>query len=284
MKFTSYYLDSPIQKGRVFDVFEPYAGTEKKDFAVFLVHGGGWRAGSRDVHHIKMDELCRRGYFCASTDYRLNAKDAFEQLSDIREAYDKFIEVLKEHGIENPRIAVYGGSAGAHLASLMCFAKPGELGEDVSRLKYPEIRPEKIAVQATPYDFLPYEGIMPQFWSTMQGIAGAPYDKEPERYERLSLKNLVRQDNPEIFYIEAEYEHLFDPRLNLKIAKKHREMGINSHWKMYDRVEHGFTYDFSREMSKLAFEDLCKFLEDKLETDFSKGKDIFWKGVPVTVE
>ena len=61
-------------------------------------------------------------------------------------------------------------------------------------------------------------------------------------------------------------------------------MGINSHWKMYDRVEHGFTYDFSREMSKLAFEDLCKFLEDKLETDFSKGKDIFWKGVPVTVE
>ena len=38
MKFTSYYLDSPIQKGRVFDVFEPYTGTEKKDFAVFLVH------------------------------------------------------------------------------------------------------------------------------------------------------------------------------------------------------------------------------------------------------
>ena len=266
MKFSSYYLDSPIQKGRVFDVFEPEADAPKRDIAVFFVHGGGWRAGSRDVHHIKMDELCRRGYFCATADYRLDAPNAFVQLSDLREAYDKFVEILQEKGFENPRIAAYGSSAGAHLASLMSFAKPGELGEDISKLKYPENCPVKIAGQATPYDFLHFEGMMPAFWSTMQGIAGAPYEKEPERYEKLSLKNLVREDNPEIFYIEAEYEHLFDPRLNLKIVEKHRELGIKSHWKMYDRVEHGFTYDFSREMAKLAFEDFCLFLEDKLET------------------
>ena len=278
MKFTSYYLDDPIQKERVFDVFEPAEGAPERDIAVFLVHGGGWRAGTRVGHHVKMEELSRRGYICASTDYRLGSATAFEQLSDIREAYDKFVEILKERGIANPRLAVYGGSAGAHLATLMCFAKPGELGEDISKLKYPEVRPEKIAVQATPYDFLPYEGIMPQFWNLMQSVAGAPYDKEPERYERLSLKNLIRQDNPEIFYIEAEYEHLFDPRLNLKIARKHRELGIKSHWKMYDRVEHGFTYDFSREMAKLAFENLCSFLENKLETELPADEDVLWKG------
>ncbi|MBR2722849.1 MAG: alpha/beta hydrolase [Lentisphaeria bacterium] len=268
MKFTSYYLDDPIQKGRVFDIFEPHDGATDRDIAIFFVHGGGWRGGERAIFHIIMDELCRRGYTCASTDYRLDAKDAFEQLSDIREAYDKFIEYLKEKYSEIPRIATYGSSAGAHLSSLIAFAEPGELGEDISKLKYPEVRPCKAITQSTPYDFLPFEGIMPQFWATMQGIAGAPYDREPERYERLSLKNLVRKSNPEIFYIEAEYEHLFDPRLNLQIARAHREMGINSQWKMYDRVEHGFMYELTRKMQKEAFEDICLFLEDKLQTEF----------------
>ena len=268
MRFSSYYLDDPIQKGRVFDIFEPAEGAPKRDIAVFFVHGGGWRAGARDIFHILMDELCRRGYICATTDYRLNAKDAFEQISDIRESFDKFVEFLKARGIENPRIATYGSSAGSHLSSMVAFAKPGELKEDVSKLKYPEIRPVKAILHATPYDFLPFEGMMPQFWSGIQSIAGAPYDKEPERYERLSLKNLVRKDNPETFFIEAEYEHLFDSRLNKKIAIAHREMGIKTHWKVYERVEHGFLYELTRKMQKAAFEDICLFLEDKLETDF----------------
>ena len=156
----------------------------------------------------------------------------------------------------------------ARLSSLVAFAEPGELGEDVSKLQYPEVRPGKAILQATPYDFLHFEGMMPQFWATMQNIAGAPYDKDPERYEKLSLKNLVRKGNPEIFYIEAEYEHLFDPRFNRKLALQHREMGINSHWKMYDRVEHGFMYELTRKMQKAAFEDICLFLEDKLQTEF----------------
>ena len=153
MKFTSYYLDSPIQKGRVFDVFEPADGAPERDYAVFFVHGGGWRAGARDIYHIIMDELCRRGYICASTDYRLHAKDAFEQLSDIREAYDKFVGILKARGGKMPKIATYGSSAGAHLSSLVAFAEPGELGEDVSKLQYPEVRPAKAIVQVLFYHY-----------------------------------------------------------------------------------------------------------------------------------
>ena len=268
MKFESYYLDSPIQKGRVFDVFYPAEGAVERDLAVFFVHGGGWRGGERAIYHIIMDELTCRGYICASTDYRLNAKDAFEQMSDIRESYDKFVGILKARGIENPKIATWGGSAGAHLSSLVAFAEPGELGEDVSKLQYPEVRPVKSVLLATPYDFLHFEGMMPQFWASMQSIAGVPYEQDPERYERLSLKNIVRKGNPETFFVEAEYEHLFDPRFNRQIALQHREMGINSHWKMYDRVEHGFMYELTRKMQKAAFEDICLFFEDKLVTEF----------------
>ena len=266
--YMSYYLDSPIVKDRVFDVFEADEGAPKREYAFFFVHGGGWRHGSRQGGtHILMDELARRGYTCASTDYRLNAPDAFVQISDVRESFDTFVDMLLAEGRE-PKIIIWGESAGAHLASLVAYALPGELGEDISKLKHPEIRPCKAVLQATPYDFLHFEGIMPQFWATMQDIAGVPYDKDPERYERLSLKNYVRKDNPVTFFMEAEYEHLFDSKFTKLIAEEHRRVGINSQWKVYERVEHGFLHDLVRKMQLQALDDMCLFAEDKLETVF----------------
>lgn len=266
--FISYYLDSPIIRDRVFDVFEADKDVQPKEFAFFFVHGGGWRHGSRQGGtHILMDELARRGYTCASTDYRLNARDAFEQISDVRESLDVFINMLIEQKKE-PKIIIWGESAGAHLASLTAYALPGELGEDISKLKHPDIRPVKAILQATPYDFLHFEGMMPQFWAVMQNIAGVPYDKDPERYERLSLKNYVRKDNPVTFFMEAEYEHLFDSKFTKMIAEKHREFGISTQWKVYDRVEHGFLHDLTRKMQIQALEDMCLFAEGKLQTDF----------------
>lgn len=260
--FQSYYLDCPLQVGRVFDVFEPEKIT--KDVAVFIVHGGGWRSGSRAAFHGIMEALNQRGYLVASTDYRLNAKDAFEQLSDIRASYDRFVTLLKKKG-RPLRIAVYGESAGAHLASLLLCAAPGECGEE-NALENEWIRPCMGILQATPCDFLHWEGMIPAFWSTMQDIAGAPYEQDPQRYERLSLKNYIRSSNPPIFFVEAELEHLFPSEYTLEIAKKHRSMDVRSHWKVYEKVEHGFFYELKRKRQLEAFEDICLFLDGRLET------------------
>ncbi|MBQ2741287.1 MAG: alpha/beta hydrolase fold domain-containing protein [Oscillospiraceae bacterium] len=256
MEFKSYYLDSPLVKGRIFDVFVPENVT--KDIAVFFVHGGGWRGGGRDFHEI-MQALNQRGHIAASTDYRLDAKDAFEQLKDIRESYDKFVSVLKE--LERPlKIAVYGVSAGAHLASLLLCAAPGECGENAI-LENGWIKPCKGILQATPYDFHPWDNIQPAMWSVMQDIAGASYEDNKEPFERLSLKNYIREDNPPLFFMEAEYEHLFPSELTKKIADKHSEFKIKSQWKVYPGVEHGFFYELKRPSQLAAFEDFCKFIE-----------------------
>ncbi|MBQ9337820.1 MAG: alpha/beta hydrolase [Lentisphaeria bacterium] len=261
-QFQSYYLDKPLVQGRVFDIFEPEKIT--KDISVFFIHGGGWQAGSRVFSHVFMQELNERGYLCASTDYRLGGVTAFEQIQDIRESYDRFVSFLKAKG-RPLKISVHGGSAGAHLASMLAYADPGECGEKCT-LENEWVKPTLATLHATPYSFLHWEGMMPQFWAQMQRVAGKPYAEDPDRYERLSLKNYVRQDNPPTFFIEAELEHLFPSEDTLKIAKKQREMGIPSQWKVYHRVEHGFFYDLKRKMQIEAFEDFCKFLEGKLET------------------
>lgn len=256
----SYYLDKPLVVGRVFDVMIPCE--VKKDTAIFIVHGGGWRSGSRTSFHNLMEAFSDLGYIVASTDYRLNAKNAFEQLKDVRESYDSFVTILKE--MNRPLdIAVLGSSAGAHLASLMVCANPGECGEEVN-LKNEWVKPKKATLQATPTDFLPYESIMPHFWATMQGIAGVSYDENPDVYERLSLKNYIREDNPPIFFLEAEREHIFMPEHTLKLVKKQNALGVKSQWKLYKGVEHGFFFALDREAQKEAFNDVLSFLNGTL--------------------
>ena len=261
-QFQTYCLDYPPVKGRAFDVFVPETVT--KDTAMFFVHGGGWRTGGKEGFHPIMAAFRDQGYIVASAGYRLGAKTAFLQLQDIRESYDGFVSVLKQ--MNRPlKIAVYGVSAGAHLASLLIYANPGECGETV-KLENKWVKPYKAMLQATPCDFLYFDEMMPSMWNIMQEMAGIPYDQDPEPYERLSLKNYVREDNPPTFFIEAELETMFYSEHTLKIAKKHREMGIQTHWKVYHLMEHGFFYELRRKGQKDAFRDICLFLEDKLET------------------
>ena len=258
-KITTHYLDHPLKVGRVFDVFEPETVT--KDVALFIVHGGGWRAGTRTLFHEIMEAFCERGYIVASTDYRLYAPDAFCQLADVRAAYDRFVSLLKEK--QRPlKIAVYGESAGAHLASLTVFALPGECGEQ-NELLNEWVRPVTGVFQATPVSLLPYESMMISTKNMIASIVGASYEKDSERYERLSLCNYVRKDNPPVFFMEAERENMFMPDKTYEIVKKHRVMGINSQWKIYKDMEHGFFYELKRNAQKEAFEDICNYLDGK---------------------
>lgn len=68
--------------------------------------------------------------------------------------------------------------------------------------------------------------------------------------------------------MEAELENAFLPEHTLKIAKKHREYGINTQWKMYSKVEHGFFSQLTRPVQLEAFEDFCDFADGLLNTQF----------------
>ena len=260
-RFDSYYLDSPLVKGRVFDVFFPEEVT--RDLAIFIVHGGGWSAGSRASFHKFMEIFSDMGYVVASTDYRLSGVNAFEQLTDVRDAYARFCDLLSERGIE-PRVAVCGESAGAHLASLLAYTNPGEIGENCPHYDN-WVKPSLAVFQATPVDFCPFEAMMESTRAMMEGAAGCAYENDPDRYERLSLKNYIREDNPPTFFLEAGWEHLFPSDATHAVYTRHRELGIPSFWKVYERMEHGFLYELKRAAQREAFADICAFLEGKLE-------------------
>lgn len=255
----TFYLDDPIRKDRVYDLFVPEKVTQ--EVAFFHIHGGGWRCGSRqDYHDPILSEMSRRGYISATTDYRLNVS-AVEQLKDCRDAYMHFVNELRK--MNRPlKIAVHGGSAGGHLASLLIAALPGAVGEEYSPEKE-WISPYCGILESTPASFVPWDEIVPGIWESMQNAAGQSYAENPELYKKLSLDQYIHPGMPPLFFIEGEWEHVFWYPQKIELAKKLAALDCRTVVKVYKNMEHGFLYNFDRPHQREAFEDMLDFMNDK---------------------
>ena len=85
---------------------------------VVWIHGGAWRAGSKEGTPTLA--LAQKGYFTASISYRLSQEAKFPaQIEDCKCAIRWLRAHAKEYGINPDRIGVWGSSAGGHLVALL---------------------------------------------------------------------------------------------------------------------------------------------------------------------
>ncbi len=261
--YESVYLDKPFIAGRSLDIFIPGAIT--RDISMVFIHGGGWRMGSRQQMHKIMEAFCDLGFICASFDYRLSGVDAFEQLTDLRHAYDFFVSFLKKHK-RSLKIVTYGSSAGAHLNALMSLTDPGGCGEKLEyngvTLKNQHVRPAGCILQAVPMLFEPWEDIFPGSWKCFQDISGVSYEDHPEIYKKLAPMEYLSAETPPLLFLNASDEHMFPTRYTLQAAEKLQLLGRECVTITYENAEHGFFYDITRRVQKQAFEDIIDFISN----------------------
>ena len=92
--------------------------TPGKHPLVIWIHGGGWRAGSKD--RCGYTYLVNDGYAVASINYRLSVDATFPaQIHDCKGAVRFLRANAAKYGIDPERVGVIGGSAGGHLAALL---------------------------------------------------------------------------------------------------------------------------------------------------------------------
>ncbi len=263
LEFQSIYFDAAMNEGRVLDCFVP--GRIDQETAVYFVHGGGWRGGSRAIFHPIIRAMLERGFVCGSTDYRLKGTNILDQIMDVRHGYSLFAQRLVELG-RPKRIFVIGSSAGAHLALLLTLAAPAACGEglafgDVALRPDEWTTPIGVAVQAAPTRFEPWDEIFPGIWASMQNIVGRPYAEAPQLYQRVAPMEYIRPGAPPVLLLEAGNEYMFPLEYSQEFAQKMREAGNRAEVIVYPKAEHGFFYDVTRKPQQKALADILRFIE-----------------------
>ncbi len=87
---------------------------------VLIVHGGRWRAGSKnDANYTKQDQFAAAGFFAMNIDYRLiDASPAPAPYQDIQTAIRWIHAHAAEYRLDENRIFLIGNSSGGHDVAL----------------------------------------------------------------------------------------------------------------------------------------------------------------------
>ena len=157
--------------------------------AVLVVHGGGWRRGTRG----EMDHICKRlagqGFIAVSIDYRLAPASTFPAaLEDLQQAVRWMHANAAEQHIDAQRIAVWGYSAGAQLAALLGVLSPGD----------PHFS-EGTRVRAVVSGGTPVDLRFAAKSSLVQQFIGARIEQAPALYRQASPIAFVSADDPPMF-------------------------------------------------------------------------------------
>ena len=101
------------------DLAEPKAGSGPYP-TILCIHGGGFRAGTRESYDKLCVTLAGRGYVAATITYRLAPAHPFPAaVQDCKAAVRWLRANAGKYHIDPTRIGVTGGSAGGHLAQFL---------------------------------------------------------------------------------------------------------------------------------------------------------------------
>ena len=118
---------------RCFLYYEPRI--VKRDKVIVWVHGGGWNSFEPAFFDFVGQCIAKAGYRFVSVGYRLSPLNKYpRQIVDVCRGYEKAVYFLNSRGIDTTEIVLTGSSAGAHLASILCYGKnvTKRLGIDTS--------------------------------------------------------------------------------------------------------------------------------------------------------
>nr|WP_272212674.1 alpha/beta hydrolase [Marinicella sp. W31]MDC2878587.1 alpha/beta hydrolase [Marinicella sp. W31] len=92
-----------------------------------FIHGGYWRAGSKETHTLVAAPVIAAGGIAALVGYDLMPDTRLAEIvAQLRAAARRLVELAPDIGANPERFTVSGHSAGAHLATLLASNAPGD--------------------------------------------------------------------------------------------------------------------------------------------------------------
>lgn len=203
--------------------------------ALVIVHGGGWRGGSKsvDVYQKMMVDYAQQGYVAININYRLLDEAEFPAcIEDVKTAVRWLRAHADQYQVDPDRIGAYGHSAGAHLAMMLAMA-PDSAG---------------------------LEGEGWNEYSSMVNVAaaGSPPTElgrdTPMAKEEWWPIGYISGDHPPLFLIQGTEDPVVRPELTEDFVEKMKDMGADIKY-MELEGEHGVAYNEQLDVTEPALEE-----------------------------
>ncbi len=224
------------------DLYLPDAG--KPTGLIIWVHGGAWRAGSRESVDVK--GLTAFGWAIASVDYRLSTVARFPaQIHDIKAAIRYLRANAADFGYPADRFVVGGSSAGAHLAALIGVTNghptlEGNLGNNPGTSSnvqaildlYGASDLTTILSQSTPHGL---EVRVP----ALDLLLGGQPDAVPELARLASPIFQLDKNDPPLFLLHGDQDNQMPPEQSRRLAVEYEKFGLPLHYEVVKGAGHG---------------------------------------------
>jgi acetyl esterase/lipase len=206
------YWEDAARRHRL-DIYRPRRPVVRAPVFLYL-HGGAWVFGDKREQGLPlMDYLASRGWVCVTANYGLSPKVAFpEHLVDCKRALTWVRRHIAGYGGDPDFVAVGGGSAGGHLASLVALT-PGA----------PEYQPGFEAADTSVAACVPFYGVYD--FTNRDGLRGRGLGRLLEKkvmkeslarsrtaYERASPINRINGGAPPFFVVHGSNDSLVPVR------------------------------------------------------------------------
>jgi len=107
-------------ENRVLHLDAIFSIVKKRNPAVIMIHGGGWRSGNKSQMKTLAQKIASKGYSCFAIEYRLSLEAKYpEGIYDVKNAIKFIKDNARKFNVDPDKIAVLGCSSGGQMAALI---------------------------------------------------------------------------------------------------------------------------------------------------------------------
>lgn len=195
------------------DIYKQKGLKEKAPLLVFI-HGGGWRSGKRQDYLVYLLDYAGKGFVTAAISYRLKKDSIYPAaIEDVLDAVNFLYQNSDTYDYDTSRVALIGGSAGAHLAMLAGYGWEN---------------PQRHKVKAVVDIYGPVD--MTTSYAQTQYMAtdfiGHPYSEKPGLYWEASPAKYLDKDFPPTLIFQGTSDNLLPPSQSDTLHARLTRLGV----------------------------------------------------------
>lgn len=249
------------------DIYLPPPAAKGARPVVVYIHGGGW-SGGHSRHNGAFEDFPRvlasiaaKGYVVASVNYRLSGEAKFPAAEqDVKSAIRWLRANAEKYRIDKARFAVWGSSAGGHLAALAATScgvaelEPPPPAAGRGQTAAPAKPPESDCVQAAVpwygvFDFAPLVQQAPQAQGARAGaprgggpggFLGCQGDCAPEVVRLVSPASLVDPKDPPMLLVHGAEDKTVAVKQSQDMYDLLKKNGVKAELIVIPGVGHSF--------------------------------------------